>query len=414
MDTVLRENTQQALIPGECVDIYYANKDTTKKQCFPTTVNTRFVQNFASLGSGVNTFTIPAGVGYQDVVIQLQLPTLSSNTGLAVPRGWGYALVKQISYRVGGSSQYFLSGAQMLQEALRSCPNAQARDDLFSLGGSQLIEANLNSTNNYAYVWLKLPWTMPSSTGKPVPIPSDLLTSQIQITVELNPLSSVFTVESTNPSPTALQSAQFQVQQVVLANAQDQLARRVDMTTHSLSMPVDFLQQEIAIPLTSNTGIQTVSATGFRSGLVKGINCWITKGSDTGSVVLNPLKWYALSDLQLTYAGEVFARYDAGSYQLWNLVNSRESPKVSGSTISYASSTFTGTADSYYWSYLPFAQAYDDGTATDMLVSGKSITNGIVQIQVKTPTADTDYVLHVSYVYNSVIVYTQGSCDFVF
>ena len=173
---MLAESTQQALIPGKCVDVYYPDPETAEKACFRTSTNTKYIQQFANLSGGVSVFTIPPQNGIQDVILTFRLPQTAS-PGLAICKAWGYALVKQLSYRIGGSSQYFLTGAQMLQSALRNCPNAQARDDLYSLGGSYLSAATtpaVGAAGNYAYVWLQLPFTTPSASGKKVPLPTDL------------------------------------------------------------------------------------------------------------------------------------------------------------------------------------------------------------------------------------------------
>lgn len=419
---MIAESTQQALIAGTCSDIFYPDPENSKKQCFRTTQNTKFQQAFANLSAGVSTFTLPPANGYQHIVCQFQLPDLTGvNTGLAVPRGWGYALINRMSYRIGGSSQYFLSGQQVLNDALRQCPNGSARDDLFALGGQQRIGAELAGAGNYAYVWLAVPWSKPTAEGMPTPLPSDLLTQQVQVQVELNPLSAIFSQNGVGPSPipTALASATFTAQQVALHNQGDALARRVDMTTHSLSYPVSFTQQEVVIPLASTTAVQSVALSGFRSGEVRALEITLTKDSDatgTGAATAkNPNRTYLPSSLTLTYAGEIFAQYTATSHQLWNLINGKQSSKWAGSTLTYGGGAYTGTADTYYWVELPFAQPFSvSETGSRMLVSGKEITNGIVNLQIATPDASADYKLRVSYVYNAVVVFGSGTADFAF
>lgn len=227
--------------------------------------------------------------------------------GAGISRGWGYAAVKQVSFRYGGSSTYFLTGQQLLQNALRQAPNTGARDQMLNLGGSAAAGAAAGAGDfaiaQRAYVWLSLPHCVPTSDGKLPPLPSDLLTQQIQITVELNSISSLFSSVTPTPVgqqlPSALSFAEFQVQQVMLENQGDALARRVDMTSHALSYPVNFVQQEVLIPL-ANAASQAITLTGFRSGEVKNIQCWITKGSDTSGAVKNPFKWYAPEDMQMT------------------------------------------------------------------------------------------------------------------
>jgi len=422
MDDMLAESTQASLIPGVCSDIYYPDPDNSKKACFRTTQNTKFSQAFANLGAGVSVFSLPPSNGYQHIVVQFQLPDLTgANTGLAVPRGWGYGLINRLSYRVGGSSMFFITGDQILNDAIRQSPNSGARDDLFALGGQQLSGVALAGTGNFGFVWLAVPWCRPTAEGQLTPLPSDLLTQMVQVQVELNPLSSIFTAAGVGPSPipTALASATFTAQQIQLGNQGDALARRVDMTTNSLSYPCSFSQQKVVVPLASTTAPQSVSLTGFRAGECVKIIAWLSKDSDaSGSApasAKNPNRTYLPSSIQMTYAGEVFANYSATSYQLWNLINGKQTSKWAGSTLTFGGGAYTGTPADYHYVELPFAQPYVvTETGSRMLVSGKEITNGQVALQIATPDASADYKLNVTYVYNTVLVFSAGSADFAF
>jgi hypothetical protein len=59
MESSLSESVQQLVRPGKCVDLYYPDPETAHKQCFRTTQNTRYVQQFANLSGGSSVFTIP-------------------------------------------------------------------------------------------------------------------------------------------------------------------------------------------------------------------------------------------------------------------------------------------------------------------------------------------------------------------
>lgn len=431
MESSLSESVQQMVRPGKCVDLYYPDPETAHKQCFRTIQNTRYVQQFANLSGGSSVFTIPPNNGIQDIVLTMELPVSGVGgfvaNGLAIPRGWAYALIKQVSFRYGGSSQYFLSGQQLLQNALRKAPNSGARDDLLSLGGNAAVGAAGGagdfSVAQRGYVWLSLPHTVPTSEGKLPPLPTDLLTQQVQITVELNPISSIFSEAAggTGTPATSLASAEFQVQQVILENQGDALARRVDMTSHALSYPIEFTQQEVIIPL-ANATAQSVTLTGFRSGEVRNIQVWITKDADTPAPgignIINPFKWYAPEDVIMTYAGEVFARFDKGSGALWNLVNGRQSPAVNEVLIADAGGGVCSDTTAFLgkWLELPFAQTFNDKTAYSTYTAGKPITNGIVNVTFNLPaelSAAADLKLHISYNYNGVLTFSQGTCDYV-
>ena len=427
MESSLTESVQQLVRPGKCVDLYYPDPETAHKQCYRTIQNTRYIQQFQSLGAGSSVFTIPPNNGIQDIILTLELPSQADGftyNGSAIPSSWGYGLVKQVSFRYGGSSQFFLSGQQLLQNSLRKTSNGSQRDDLFNLGGTAAAAGAAAAgdfvSRQRAYVWLSLPHCMPTADGKLPPLPTDLLTQQVQITVELYPLTTIFSIAAgaTPVLPTSLSFAEFQCQQVILENQGDALARRVDMTSHALSFPLaDFTQQEVIVPL-ANAATQNITLTGFRSGEVRNIQVWITKDGDTSGVIKNPWKWYAPEDMTMTYAGEVYARFDKGSSALWNLVNGRQSAAVNEVLVADAGGGACSITSPFLgrWVELPFAQTYDDLTAHSTYTSGKPITNGIVNLAFSLPQelpAAADLKLHVSYNYNAVLTFSQGTCDYV-
>ena len=418
-------STQSLVRPGECVDLYYYDGETSKKQCFPTTQNTKFVQQFQNLTGGSSVFTIPPNMGIQDIVLEMVIAGQPTVTGLSLPRGWGYALIKQVSFRYGGSSQYFLTGAQILQNALRRQTSRASMDDLLTLGGNFASSGTTPSliVDQFASVVLTLPHNIPSGVGKAHPFPTDLLTQQVQVTVELNPISSIYTVNpggGSSAPPTSLSSAQFVVQQVVMNNQGDALARRVDMSTNAYAFPCEFVQQEQVIPLTNTDQPQEVVLTGFRSGEVKAIHCWLTRDEDSQGGAVNPLLWHPLADITMTYAGDVYARYENYSGGLWNLINSNKAPAVDN-LITTAGAPPTASPFLSVWQELPFAQTHVDEDSHYILVHGKPITNGIVNLTLDfDPTAVNNYnvgdhwKLHVSYIYNATLLFSQGTCDYVF
>lgn len=418
-------SVQDMVRPGECVDLYYYDGETAKKQCFPTTQNTKFVQQFQNLTGGSSVFTIPPNMGIQDVVLEMVIAGQAGQTGISLPRGWGYALIKQVSFRYGGSSQYFLSGAQILQNALRRQTSRSSMDDLLTLGGnfaSSGTSPNL-TVDQYATVVLTLPHNIPSGVGKAHPLPTDLLTQQVQITVELNPISSIYTVNpggGSSAPPSSLKGAQFVVQQVVMNNQGDALARRTDMSINAYAFPCEFVQQEQVIPVATTGAAQEVVLTGFRSGEVKAIHCWLTRDEDSAGGAVNPFIWWPLQTVQMTYAGDVYARYENYSSALFALINGNKAPAVDNVVVAAAAPP-TAAAYLSQWQELPFAQTNVDEDSHYTLVHGKPITNGIVNLNITfDPTLapnnqPTDHWrLHVSYIYNATLLFSQGTCDYVF
>ena len=418
-------SAQSMVRPGEALDLFYYDHETSKKQVWPTTVNTKYVQQFNNLTGGSSVFTIPPNNGLQDVIISLAinaLPAGAATTGLALNRGWGYSAIKQVSFRYGGSSQYFLTGDQILQNALRAQPSRETASDLLTLGGQAALEDGtvnqLSAGAQYANVVLVLPHATPSGVGKAHPFPSDCLTQQVQITVELYPPSAIFSVLAADAAtvtvPSAYSSASFQVQQVLFNNLGDALARRVDLSENAYAFPAEFVQQKQLISLANTAAAQSVVLTGFRSGEVKNIQIWLSRASDTTGTVKNPWNWVLPTAVEMTYAGDIYARFDGQSSTLWNLINGNKYPGAQSIALTDGGASYTSASQISTWVELPFAQTFLDEDSHHVLVHGKPITNGIVNLLVTTPSAQADWVLNVSYVYNTTLLFSQGTADYVF
>jgi hypothetical protein len=432
--------THDMVRTGQALDIYYYDSETSKKQAFPTTFNTKYIQAFQNLTGGSSVFTIPPQNGITDIVCSFVFAGPSTTPGaVALPRGWGYALINRVSYRYGGSSQYFLTGAQILQNALRSQPNRTACNDILTLGGNYATGSDLIG-NQYANIVLTLPHNMPSGVGKQHPFPTDLLTQQVQITIELNPPSSIFTNQLNTTLPSwcqALSSAQFQVAQIMMNNQGDCLARRVDMSVNAYAYPAEFVQQQVSLPLGSMAGtpgdVNSTSvalvATGFRAGEVKSLQMWLTRASDTATPAstsyannpgYNPFNWRLPLSIEVLYAGEIYSRFQQGSSALWNLINGDKTPAVDSVVISGSGGAITasGTAGDppvlSEWVEAPFAQPLVDEDSHYILTHGKPLTNGLLNINVVPPQVQNDWVLNISYCYNTTLLFSQGTCDFVF
>lgn len=423
-------SVQEMVRPSEAMDLYYYDAETSKKQAFATTQNTKYVQQFANLTGGSSVFTIPPQNGIQDIVINASFAALVEGfepANYSLPAGWLWALVRQVSFRYGGSSQYFISGQQLLQNAMRCQTSRSSCDDLLNLGGNFATGVTLESVQNASIV-LRLPHNVCSGVGKSHPLPTDCLTQQVQVTVELYSPGQIWTNLSGEALPascTSLSQAQFQVQQVMFNNQGDALARRVDLATKAYAFPCEFVQQESLLNLPANSvAPQNLVLTGFRSGEVKSIEVWLTDNADTagaspsgGSATgYSSFKWYPPLSVEMLYAGDIYARYDNGVGQLFNLINSNKSPAFDTLSAVPAAGAVVPEPFLAQWLSLPFAQTLVDEDAHYILVHGKPITNGIINLNnVTVPYASAaGWTMHISYVYNSTLLFSQGTVDYVF
>ena len=118
-----------------------------------------------------------------------------------------------------------------------------------------------------------------------------------------------------------------------------------------------------------------------------------------------------MTDVTLTYNGEIFNRFDSGSSQLWNLVEDQKSAAVQNMT---AMNSGTGgspsqTVQSYV--KLDFAQVSLPDKRDSTLIHGKPILNAVVQLSFTAPAAG---ILHAMYVYNASLLCSRGSAEYIF
>jgi len=420
MQNDLTESVQASIRPGEMKDLMYPGETNICKQAYPSVVNTRFVQQFTNLGQGSSQFIISPSGGVSDIILQMATPSAGTYTSVALPSGWGYSLINRISVRYGSSAQYFWSGPQVWLQNVLDAENNPKVDQLLSLGGAAAVAGAAAGAT--AFVYLKLPHNSCRASGKPLPFPSDLLVQPIVVTVELFALNAIMINQAAgNPAaaaPTALATASLQAKQEMLTDTSDTLARRVDMNSHALTFPLPyFCQQETQIN-NIPAGAQTVNLTGFRAGEVKQIVLWFSpttaggagNAQTPGSGNFNPLYWTAMSDMTLTYNGEIFNRFEAGSFALWNVVEDQKTSTVNNySLFTNGATGVTQVTNSYV--KCDFSQVSVPSDRDSVLVHGKPILNAVVQFSFTAPAAG---VLHAMYLYNASLLCSRGSAEYIF
>lgn len=292
---------------------------------------------------------------------------------------------------------------------VRTQTQAQA---LLQLGGSECKVPADFDVKQYAYIPVPI-WCLPGADGLNVPLPADTLAQQIQVTCTLNSTSGFWInngVSNVVPPPAAFSTATFTVEQLTMNDRGMAISNHVDLNTHELLMPVRFHQQEltVAVPAGSASSPAQLTLTGFRSGQVKAIQCWLTKNSDAA----NQLLWYAPSAVTVLYAGTIYAQYNNGSSVIWNLLDGTKPPSVNQSKITVAS-PFTSAPVTSQYVVLPFGNPTGDDYQAEVLTHGKAILNGLVNLQLTAPTDDA-YTLHVQYIYNATLVFSKSSAEFRF
>jgi hypothetical protein len=452
-------SSAQALVRvGSPLDVYYQDAENAKKQVIPTLTDQRYTQAFSNLSQGTSVFTIPPNNGISHVLAVMGYSASALSTvpaTFALNRGWGYEAIQQVSFRIGGSSQYFLTGSQLLERNLRNCRTQSQRDSMLQLGGSVFVGTGATPTaGQYCYIPISI-WAMPGDDGLNLPIPSDTLSQQIQVTITLNPsyvsagagsggvstvpnqgfwhLATGSTLSGLVLPPASFSTAYFQVQQIQMKDRGMALANRVDLNSEMYSMALGggFDQFEQTFQLSAaNDGDQpqSVVLTGFRAGEVKEVQFWLSKNVISGTAgtydnAANPNLWYPPATLQVLYAGLVYTNFQNGSSQMWNLLNGTSPSAANQNVLTSSGGTWTLSTNPQLsqWTVAEFAQPTGNDYESDVLVHGLEITNGIVNVQITPPpisgvsggTANA-WTLHVSYTYNCTVGFSRGTADLIF
>jgi hypothetical protein len=430
MNQEISEAIQHSIVPGDCADLYYPGVENTKKSCFPTYVENRYNQGLPSLAFGSSsTLLFNPDQGLADVVLTLALPAgHASYASVGLPVGWGYNMIESVGLRIAGSSYYTFTGEQLALAVLSDCEDSAKRDTVLSLGGQAILSAAdfADSTKRSAYVYLKLPFNSISAQEKPLPLPTDLLTQPVQIVIKLKPAADVFYNPSAVALPTSLDTAVASFRQVHMMDGGNLLARREDMNTKALSYPLRYFQNttfSVSQKLTAG-GLAQLNLTGFRQGSLKSIDMWVTKVADAADAPIagaaaNWMRWIAPEDVELKINGLVYFQTAKQSSQMWSLIERKTSASANANVVTGAAGAIVSSPYVGQWTFIPFAQHTEnlaDGESENVLALGVPLQNSVVNVNVRMPTSEGagTYIFNFSYNYASTLMFSRGSCEYVF
>jgi len=435
----MERTIQDSMRLGKSHDIFYYTSESTSKQSIPTVVDNRFYQALTTLGAGSSTFIFSPSQGLSDIIMSMKLPEQGvvggggvDYTGLVLPRGWGYAALNRISIRYGSSSQFFQLGSQVLLENLREMPNPTTRDQLFELGGALMKQlSDFAGDNLYCYLYLNFPHNSPNgSLMKPNPFDTSLLSGPVVVTVELNPLSQIFSSTSADLTgvPAAFEKGYIQVKQVI-ANDSSKLMKMGSDTAYSFPTKA-FYQNEVQIqvgaPLASPAppAVPTrhnLLLSGFRNGEVSSLFFWVTRNSDTNpnrntGFVVQTTNYILPGDVEFLYNGTVFYRTFDKASQMFSVISTETPSNLSCTVLSIVGgtpATISSESSTASWTEIPFAQVFEQLSGSHLYVSGKKFENAVANLAITLPDADA-YTIHVVYSYNAVLLTKGGMSEYVF
>jgi hypothetical protein len=416
-------NVQQSIRPGECIDTFYAGKENSMKQCHATVQDNRFFQGLQSLSSGSSsTVTFNPSEGLGEVIVTLTLSAPATGVGLALPVGWGYALLRRIGYRYGSSQLYYITGQQNLVQTLSLCEDSGKKAQILYLGGQAVTTPAdwADVTKRTAYVYLRLPHSSPALAGGALPFPSDVLTAPIQLQIDLQDFNQVISVVAGGDAPpSTLSAGQVNFTQITMQDAGDLIARRYDMSKHALTIPLpeSWTQETVQFPFVSGAdGTFSLSLTGCKAGDLKKLRVWFTNPADVNPAGLsNPNIFYAPSTVQFAINGLIYMASNSASYLLNNVLRRRTPPSITTSLVSYANGAYATTPVASTWVEIDLAQPHAIGDTGEVaLLHGVPVMNSVLSLSGTMPIGNQTYNCVVEYNLNCSWMASRGSAEFVF
>jgi len=427
---------QDSVRPGQCVDMYYANAENSIKQCHPTTVENRYFLDLNSKSFGsANTLIFNPDEGLDHIVLTLQLPAPADVTGgyagCALNTGWGYNAIRRVGVRYSGSTLYYFASDQELVDVLSDCEDSVKKQQMLTLGGQAMLSASsaapgagdfADAGKRTAYVYIKLPHNTPSAQENSLPLPTDLLTQPVQVNIEFKQASEFFLTNNAIQGgaaptlPAAFSLAQAQFKQIHFDDRGEQLARKVNMSEMAYSYPLKYFSQEVFRVTNVQGGVDVpLTLTGIRSGNCKGLRVWIKPTADA-----NPLNFVNPNSISLSVNGLIYFDSRVGQQQLWSLVNRKTSASFSNEIISTAVASgvtsWVATPSTGYWIWIPFSQHSEVLANEAELTHGLSLMNSIINLNVNLPAlgGSATYTVTAEYLFNSTLLFSRGSCEYVF
>jgi hypothetical protein len=314
---------------------------------------------------------------------------------------------------VAGSSEYYLTGQQLLLRNLRLTRTQQQAEALLNLGGNEVSQTPAFATGQNAYIPLSF-WKSPCLDSFEPAIAADLLGSQIQIRVYFKTPAQFWASlpGAVGAPPDSFSFGFFQVQQLNMLNRAQSLAAMEDMSTHSYIAPLRAFDQQALtafLPAGWTAGNQ-VTITGIMSGQVKALQVWMVP---TTASIANQNLTIAPYEVRAAYAGVIYASYDQGTSQIWNLLDSSKPPIYNTNSLVQNGGGTAWVSTSTLGSYvmLPFAQPIQSDEESTLLVNGRAIQNGAVTLFLTVPDNTLSYTLYVVPILNGAVSYSRGSAQ---
>lgn len=403
-------------------DLYYSAMNSVVELTECTYNLGRFTTSLSQLQfGGTSQVIIPNSSFASGVYLSLTLPPVVANQTL--PRGWGYAFLKSVSYLFGSSniSQIDLPQQVIFQTLMMECETSERRNALMTIGGEEILTPT--AFNPTATIFIPLPFSTICGINAKLPFDTSIIDNPITLQISIARADEVY--GGSGVKPTSFLSGTVLLRQGDLSN-KDQSLRSILMKEPSLMYSYPFIHRQqggtsggnsftgsiapnppVSVTLQS---IINADFVGISFGVVP-----VNKLSNTaGTTCPNPFAYDELTNIRLEFNGLVMYNSPGNLYKLANLALSKGGAGYFSNAVitDSALAPFTSTAQDNYAIFVDFSRirsACFDGHYSNVWRIG----NNTLTLNFNTSTT-AQYRLFVTYHYNGVLEVQNGQTRIYF
>jgi hypothetical protein len=408
-------------------DNYYTVDNSQVDLIETTTSHGQYKQSLSNLTfNSSSQVLIQNGSFLGNTYLYLKLPAIVANQGILM--GWGYAIIRRISYLFGTSNapEYSLDTQGIFQTLMYQCGTSEKMNQVMRMAGLSKGAATAKGSAPYddslfqqvqACCLIPCPW---SNLAEKKYFDTSLLNSPITIRIELGGPEDIYS--GTGARPPGFSEASISLTQGRLSNQGFSLRSALDNNT-SESSPYGFIHHQNTIVAAFDGSSYgggdsyvkgnrvTVNLTGFLNADLLGITMGVRRDvrylNGGGTNGRNPFFYEDIEDVQVDFNGSKIYDAPGSMYRMYNMEsmmggstihlewydkNDDDVPKINADMQNVVFIDFTRVRSAVY-----------DGTFNNV----KRIGNATVLVSFVTPNAGK-HQLFACYHYNSINLINQG------
>lgn len=358
-------------------------------------------------------------LSHTSLTLKIKKTDVPANAFLA--QDWIYRAIRYVEFQMGNSEKLRYEGKHLLIKNLADCESGEKKKVLQNVAGevkkTAAADAPTSAGSYSASCTIYLPFSNMSSS-RVLPYDSSILSSPVEVLIELAPADQVFSYTSADSAvvrpllPREYQDAYISCKtQYMVDGSSDSIRDMVSIRgnekyTYGYIYPQTFTDSKVKKGVAaSENGKVSVNLTRFLNASLQSIDVFVerlTLGNTSGTPVVGvdpdrPMSdsvqpdnlYVPISNIQLLYAGQPIYRSDDESNVLENLSEYPTSTTFDIESYNYSQATApvlsdTASMKTGYWTHIQLSQ-FNERYFTNLAQTGVAMNSNEVLLEFNTP-----------------------------